>query len=398
MTPVFPAFTTPACPSVGEIEVSVVMPCLNEAATVGNCVRKALECFKTNGVVGEVIVADNGSHDNSQEIAEEEGARVVFVSVKGYGEALRVGIGAASGRFVIIGDSDGTYDFSNLGVFINRLRAGCDVVNGNRFLGGIEAGAMPFLHRYLGNPVLSFVARLLFRGEVGDYHCGMRGFTKTSFDALNLKSTGMEFASEHLVKSSLHRFKITEVPVTLAKCPADRHPHLRTWRDGWRHLRFLVLMSPRWLFLYPGLMLIALGLFLSTGVIANFLHFGHVRLGIHTLLAGVAFISLGFQVVSFAFLARYIGWKNGLMPENAGIASVITRFPLEVGLLISALIGAGGTLAAGWSVAHWAGTDFGNLNPEETMLVFIPSIGAIVVGTQVFFFSSLLGFLEMRAN
>lgn len=394
MTPVFPAFTHPSCQN-GEIEVSVVMPCLNEAATVGMCARKALEWFKMNGVVGEVIVADNGSHDNSPEIARGEGAKIVFVATKGYGEALRSGIAGASGKFVIIGDSDGTYDFSNLGVFITHLRAGCDVVNGNRFLGGIESGSMPFLHRHLGNPVLSFIARLLFRGEIGDYHCGMRGFTKASFDALKLTSPGMEFASEHMVKASLYRLKIAEVPVTLAKNPVGRRPHLRTWRDGWRHLRFLVLMSPRWLFLYPGLILIALGLFLSTGVLTDFLHVGHVRLGVHTLLAGVAFVSLGFQVVAFAFLARYIAWKKGLLPENVGIASLIKQFPLELGLLVSGLLVVSGTIAGGWSVAHWAGIGFGSLNPEETMLVFIPSIGAIVVGAQIFFFSSLLGLLEM---
>src|SRR6266571_1320311 len=241
------------------IELSIVMPCLNEAETVGNCIEKAWGTIRELGICGEVIVADNGSSDGSPGIAEGLGARVVFVQEPGYGAALMGGISAAQGRYIILGDSDDSYDFTDLAPFVEKLREGYDLVVGNRFLGGIKAGAMPRLHRYLGTPVLTGLERLFFRSPIGDVNCGLRGLRAEAVSRLDLQATGMEFASEMVVKASLQKMRITEVPTTLAPSGRTRPPHLRSWRDGWRHLRFLLLYSPRWLFLYPGLILMLIG-------------------------------------------------------------------------------------------------------------------------------------------
>src|SRR5215468_8502145 len=269
------------------------MPCLNEAETVATCVRKAIGFLSDSGISGEVLVADNGSTDGSQALAEEAGARVVPISDKGYGNALMGGIVAASGKYVIMGDADDSYDFTNLMPFVNELRKGADLVMGNRFKGGIAPGAMPPLHRYLGNPVLSFIGRLFFRSKIGDFHCGLRGFRRDSVLRLGLQATGMEFASEMVVKATLAGHRIEEVPTTLSPDGRSRPPHLRSWRDGWRHLRFLMLFSPRWLFFYPGLLLLAAGLVVGAAILPGPLAIGAVKLDVDTLAGACALMPIG---------------------------------------------------------------------------------------------------------
>ncbi|HXI95494.1 MAG TPA: glycosyltransferase family 2 protein, partial [Candidatus Acidoferrum sp.] len=282
------------------IEVSIVMPCLDEAETLATCIQKAQQAIESGGLAAEIIVADNGSTDGSQVIAKELGARVVPVAKKGYGSALIGGIDAARGRFVIMGDADDSYDFTAIAPLIEKLRDGCDLVVGNRFMGGIEPGAMPWSHRWVGNPVLTLISRIFFHTPVGDAHCGLRGFRKDAYEQMRLRATGMEFASEMVIKASLKRMKIAEVPVTLRPDGRSRSPHLRTWRDGWRHLRFMLLFSPRWLFLYPGLALFAFGILLSLALLPGPLYLGSLRLDIHTLLVAGFLALLGYQMVLFA--------------------------------------------------------------------------------------------------
>src|SRR6267154_1346802 len=277
MKSIMEAIEAPSGPQAGEdMELSVVMPCLNEKATVGVCVKKALNAMERHGIRGEVIVADNGSTDGSREIAAQFGARVVPIEARGYGSALRGGITAARGRFVLMGDADDSYDFSQLDLFVGKLREGNDLVMGNRFQGGILPGAMPPLHRYLGNPVLTGIGRLFFKSPVGDFHCGLRAFRRDAIERLDLRTHGMEFASEMVVKATAFGLRVTEIPTTLSPDGRDRAPHLRTWRDGWRHLRFLLLYSPRWLFLYPGMALFVLGAVVSTLLLPGPVMIGNV--------------------------------------------------------------------------------------------------------------------------
>src|SRR6202522_3896171 len=282
-----------------DVELTVVVPCLNEAETVATCVRKAIGFLTESGIDGEVLIADNGSTDGSQQLAREAGARVVPISEKGYGNALMGGIVAAEGKYIIMGDADDSYDFTNLMPFVSELRKGADMVMGNRFKGGIAPGAMPKLHRYLGNPVLSFVGRVFFRSNIGDFHCGLRGFNRESVLALGLQATGMEFASEMVVKATLAKQALREVPTTLAKDGRSRPPHLHTWRDGWRHLRFLLLFSPRWLFFFPGLALLAAGLIIGAIVIPHPFSIGSVTFDVDTLVIASAMVVIGFQAVLF---------------------------------------------------------------------------------------------------
>src|SRR5512135_1852884 len=300
------------------------MPCLNEAETVATCVRKAIGFLAESGISGEVLVADNGSTDGSQQLAEEAGARVVPISDKGYGNALMGGIIAANGKYVIMGDADDSYDFTNLMPFVDELRKGADLVMGNRFRGGIAPGAMPPLHKYLGNPVLSFIGRLFFRSKIGDFHCGLRGFSRDSVMALNLQATGMEFASELVVKAALYGQRVTEVPTTLAKDGRSRPPHLRSWRDGWRHLRFMLLFSPRWMFLLPGVGCFLLGLIVSLALIAGPLEVAGVGFGVHTMLVAGFLCMLGHQLLVFGlFTTKYAivegfhppKWLLGMLPR-----------------------------------------------------------------------------------
>jgi hypothetical protein len=382
--------------NVHSVELSIVMPCLNEAETVAVCVRKARGWLEKNGVEGEVVIADNGSTDGSQRLATEAGARVVPVSSRGYGAALAGGIAAARGRFVIMGDADDSYDFSNLGAFLARLRAGCQLVMGNRFAGGIAKGAMPTLHYYLGNPVLSFIGRAFFRSPCRDFHCGLRGFDRAAILDLDLHTTGMEFASEMVVKATLARLKIVEVPTTLSPDGRSRAPHLRSWRDGWRHLRFLLLYCPRWLFLLPGLGLMAAGALIFAAVLPGPLRISVAVLDIHTLLAGAGFIVIGYQAVVFGVLTKVFAITEGLLPEDPQMTRWFSRVTLETGLCVGGLFvatGLGGGVLALW---HWRGIGFGALQASQTMRLFIPAVTACIVGSQTVLASFYLSILGLR--
>jgi glycosyltransferase involved in cell wall biosynthesis len=370
------------------VEVSIVMPCLNEAETLETCIKKAQIYLSDRNIAGEVIVADNGSTDGSQEIAERMGAIVVRVQEKGYGSALRGGILAAKGHYIIMGDADDSYDFTNLDFFMEKLRAGYDLVMGNRFRGGIKPGAMPPLHKYLGNPVLTTIGKILFESPCGDFHCGLRGFRKVAIEALNLCTTGMEFASEMVVKATLYNLKITEVPTTLSPDGRSRPPHLRSWRDGWRHLRFLLLYSPRWLFLYPGFLLMVAGL-LGT------LHFlSSPR--VHSLLYSSTAMIIGFQTVVFALLTKAFAIGEGLMPEDKRFKKLFHYLSLELGLIVGSSLFVLGAIGSLYAFYIWKANFFGALNPTYTMRIAIPSVTFLALGCQIIFSSFFLSVLQLK--
>ncbi len=378
----------------GDVEVTIVMPCLNEAETVARCVEKALGGLRENGIRGEVVIADNGSNDGSQELARRAGARVVTVEKKGYGSALMGGIAAARGKYVVMGDADDSYDFGHVPRFLEKLRGGCDLVMGNRFLGGIRPGAMPPLHRYLGNPVLSGIGRMFFRSPCGDFHCGLRGFSKAAIERLDLRTTGMEFASEMIVKATLHGLRLGEVPTTLAPDGRSRPPHLRSWRDGWRHLRFLLLYSPRWLFLYPGLFLMLVGSFLIVWLLPGPRSVGFAMLDVHTMLCGAAMVLIGFQSVSFAVLGKVFAMTSGLMPWSSSLRRIFDWITLETGLLCGGLLAFGGIAGLVAAVYIWNLHGFGPLDPQRTLRWVIPAVTATSLGFQIVlssFFLSMLG-------
>jgi glycosyltransferase involved in cell wall biosynthesis len=358
------------------IELTVLMPCLNEARTVGCCVRDASRYIQNAGIIGEVVVADNGSTDDSVAVATAAGARVIHAATPGYGAALMAGIEAARGAFVIMGDADHSYDFSRLDGYMERLRSGAEVVMGNRFKGGVAPGAMPFLHRYLGNPVLSFIGRLFFRTSINDFHCGLRGFSKASVQRLGLVSSGMEFASEMVAKAALGRLRIEEVPTTLSPDGRDRPPHLRTWRDGWRHLRFLLLFCPRWLFLYPGLVLLVAG---STGFLALQ---PSLSLRVHSLLYMAAAIILGMQLIQLAILTKWLGAVSGIVPEPRWLSRTKPLRTVETGVLVGGALFVWGLL---WSLAlalQWGSAGFGAVDPAEGMRAVIPAVLLMILGMQ----------------
>jgi glycosyltransferase involved in cell wall biosynthesis len=369
-------------PYTRNVELTILMPCLNEARTVGRCVEIAKDFLAREGIEGEVLVADNGSDDGSREIASAAGARIVEVPRRGYGAALLAGIEAARGRFVIMGDADGSYDFSNLGGFVERLRGGAQLVMGNRFRGGIEPGAMPHLHRYLGNPVLSFLGRLYFRTSIGDFHCGLRGFSREAVKELNLVTGGMEFASEMVAKAALAHWRIDEVPTVLRPDGRDRPPHLRTWRDGWRHLRFLLLFCPRWLFLYPGLALLALGLAGFALLQHGTVHFAALGLDIHSLLYMAGATVLGAQLIQLAVLTKWIGVLAGIVPKPKWLRNVERVASLEAGLILSAVLLIAGLAWSVWLVNLWRASGFGALDPRIAMRSAIPAVTLMVLGTQ----------------
>ncbi len=378
------------------MELSVLMPCLNEAETVATCVRKARGFLQDNGIDGEVLVADNGSTDSSQAQAEAAGARVVRIAARGYGNALRGGIKAARGKFVIMGDADDSYDFTALMPFVERLRAGDDLVMGNRFAGGIAQGAMPPLHRYLGNPVLSFIGRLFFASKVGDFHCGMRGFRRDSALSLDLQSEGMEFASEMVVRSTLAGQRISEVPTTLSPDGRSRAPHLRSWRDGWRHLRFLLLLCPRWLYGVPGLALILLGLLGNALIVPGPLRVGNVTFDVDTLVGAEAMIVIGMQSVFFAvFTVVYIS-AQGLRSEPGWLRWLRSVWTLERGLGLAALLALGGLAGIVASFLTWHGARFGPLPYDHELRLILPSATALIVSCQVALGTFFLGVLEAR--
>ena len=378
------------------LELTVVMPCLNEAETLAACVDKAVAALYQNGIRGEVVVADNGSTDGSQAIAVAHGARVVPVPTRGYGAALDAGITNAQGRYVLMADADDSYNFSHIPRFLAELRKGADLVMGNRFLGGIGPGAMPFLHRYLGNPVLSWMGRTLFRTPVGDFHCGMRAFSRTGYEQLALRTTGMEFASEMVVKSSLLKQKIVEVPTTLQKDGRSRPPHLKTWRDGWRHFRFLLMYSPRWLFLIPGLLLMVGGFALMAWLLPEERPLGHVNLGVDTLAYAAAAILLGFQLVFFGIAAKVFATTEGLLPEDASFERWFRYITLESGLVAGVLLVVVGIGIALSSVVGWAHTGYGPLPPVAMMRRTLPAMLCLMLGTEICFGSFFLSLLGLR--
>jgi glycosyltransferase involved in cell wall biosynthesis len=375
-------------------ELTVLLPCLNEAETIGCCVDKAHRAMDQLGVTGEIIVADNGSTDGSPQIAARLGARVVDVPTPGYGAALRAGIAAASSEYVIIADADDSYDLSDLEPFLRELRQGSDLVMGNRFAGGIEPGAMPRLHRYLGNPVLSFLGRLFFHSPSRDFHCGMRGFQRSKVEALQLRTTGMEFASEMVVKATLAQLVITEVPTTLSRDGRTRPPHLNTWRDGWRHLRFLLLYSPRWLFLYPGLVLMAAGLALGGALLVGPVKVGGIGLDVNALLYCMVAVLVGFQSVLFAMLARAFAMNEALLPRSSSVDRAFRIVTLERGLLVGALLLLVGFGISVYSLVHWGSAGFGALDARTGIRLVVPGATATVLGFEVVLaslFFSLLG-------
>jgi glycosyltransferase involved in cell wall biosynthesis len=372
------------------------MPCLDEASTLAVCIDKAQSFLKSHNVVGEIIVADNGSTDGSQAIAEKHGACVVNVPRRGYGAALIGGINAARGKYLIMGDADDSYDFTALAPFVEKLREGYDLVMGNRFKGGIKPGAMPKLNRYLGNPVLTGLGRLFFGSPAGDFHCGLRGFTKEAVKRLDMQTTGMEFASEMVVKATLHKLRITEVPTTLSPDGRNRPPHLRPWRDGWRHLRFLLLYSPRWLFLYPGIGFSLLGLAAMSVLISGPVTIAGVNFDIHTMLYSSTSILLGLQTIAFALFSTVFAINARLLPEDDRIASLLKIITLERGLVLGAMLCMAGMAGSIYAVVIWGKTSFGTLVPSITMRMAIPSATFLAAGIQIIFASFFLSILQVK--
>jgi glycosyltransferase involved in cell wall biosynthesis len=384
-----------APPPHDEIEVSVVMPCLNEARTVGICVKKAIDSLARLGVRGEIVIADNGSTDGSQAIAAEHGARVIHAARRGYGSALQAGIDAARGTFIIMGDADDSYDFTNLGPFIERLRQGDELVMGNRFKGGIAPGAMPWHHRYIGNPVLTGILNLFFHTPIGDAHCGLRGFRKDSYQKLHLTTPGMEFASEMVVKASLHEQRISEVATTLKPDGRDRPPHLRSFRDGWRHLRFLMLMCPFWLYMIPAAPLMISGLFFMLWLTGGPRTVGGVTVDVHTMMIGGLWLVLGYQIVWMWAFARIHGWISGILPATTFSPRTFDSFNLERGLIAGVSLTAVGNGILGWLAWHWHGADLGPLDVTVTLRPAIWGCVLTILGMQTIFGSFFLSMLGM---
>lgn len=380
--------------STKPIELTILMPCLNEAATLATCIGKAKRFLSQSGIAGEVLIADNGSTDGSQQIARDAGARVVEVTERGYGAALLGGIQAAQGRYVIMGDADDSYDFSALMPFLVRLRASADIVMGNRFEGGIAPGAMPPLHKYFGNPLLSAMGRLFFATKVGDFHCGLRGFNRERMIALNLRTTGMEFASEMVVRAALTGYRLEEVPTTLSKDGRTRAPHLRTWRDGWRHLSFLLMYSPKWLFLYPGLLLLVLGVFTAFALLPGGVKVGDVEFDIHTFTVACIAVLVGVQAISFAAVAHRFATAHNLIPRSRrlGFLDVLTLDKVLIAAALIALVGFGGLI---WCTLQWASTGFGPLAYTAILRILILCLTAIAIGVQLAFTGFLAAIIEI---
>jgi glycosyltransferase involved in cell wall biosynthesis len=383
--------------AAAEPELSVVMPCLNEARTIGICIRKAQDSFERIGIAGEVVVADNGSTDGSQQIAEELGARVVRVEQRGYGAALTGGIAAARGRWVIMGDADDSYDFSALEPFVRRLREGYDLVAGNRFKGGIQPGAMPWLHQRLGNPVLSFIGRRLFGTPCGDIYCGLRGFDREKVKALDIRANGMEFAIEMIVKATMKDMRVTEVPTTLSPDAEGRVPHLNTWTDGWKSVRLLLLYSPRWLFLYPGLFFLALGIAGMAWLVPGGRSVGGVGFDVSTLLYFALAVIVGLQAVYFYVTARWFGITEGLLPEDHLIRRIVEPpRRLEWALVVGVLLVAAGLGLSLYALARWNDAGFGPLNYADTLRIVIPGATLIACGMQTALSALFLGVLGLQ--
>lgn len=384
-----------------EIQLSIVMPCLNEAETLAVCIRKAFDGMRDADVTGEVVVADNGSTDGSQEIAEREGAFVVPVAAKGYGNALRGGITAAHGKWIIMGDADDSYDFSSIKPFVEKLREGWELVMGCRLPAGggtVMPKAMPWKHRWIGNPALSFIGRLFFRCPAHDFHCGLRAFTKEGFERIDLRTTGMELASELVIKSTLRGLRITEVPITLYPDGRSRAPHLRSWRDGWRHLRFMLLFSPRWLFLIPGISIFSVGLVGFVPLSAGNVALGKVMLDLGALTGCSLLLLVGFQLICFAIFTRVFVVAEGLLPPNQKLERVLDAISLEWGLVLGLTFSAIGAAMFGLAVWDWYETGFGELSLDVNLRRIIPAATLVMLGIQILFSSFFIGVLGLKTR
>jgi hypothetical protein len=384
------------------VELTILMPCLNEAETLASCIQKARRGLERAGVAGEVLVADNGSTDGSIAIAEANGARVVPVKERGYGSALRGGVAAARGKWIIMGDADDSYDFVNIGGFVEKLRAGSELVMGCRLPKGggtIMPGAMPWKNRWLGNPVLSLIGRVFFKCPANDFHCGLRGFSKAAFEAMDLQTTGMELASEIVIKSTLKGLKIAEVPITLHKDGRSRPPHLRPWRDGWRHLRFMLLFSPRWLFLFPGVALTVLGVLVTAFLTRGDIRVGSVLLNVGSLTVACMSMIVGFQLVTFAFFAKVFAIAEGLLPDDPRLSRLFGVFTLEKGILIGLGLLAVGLAILGRAWWIWADAAYGMLpSTEDNLRRLIPATTLLVLGTQTIFSSFFMSALGLKTS
>jgi glycosyltransferase involved in cell wall biosynthesis len=380
-------------------ELSVVLPCLNEADTIATCIRKALAALRESGITGEVIVADNGSNDGSIGIAEREGARVVRVPAKGYGSALMGGIEAARGKYILMGDADDSYDFGELPKFVMKLREGYDLVQGCRLPSGggaVEIGAMPMLHRWWGNPMFSWMVRQWFRAPIHDVHCGMRAFTKTLYTRLDQRCTGMEFASEQVIKASIHGAKIAEVPITLHKDGRRSHPpHLKTFRDGWRHLRFYLMYSPRWLFLLPGALLAALGL-VGYAVAMPQTKIGNVTFDVNTLLFASLAIVCGYQSVLFAFLTKFFAMAEGMFPADPRVMKFGRIVSLERGLMVGGAAILAGVALLIMTIVQWRAHSFGPMDYAVSLRMSIPGMTLTVLGFQTVLWSFFVSILALK--
>lgn len=377
------------------MQLTILMPCLNEAETLATCIKKANKWIEESGVAAEVVIADNGSTDGSQDIAQSLGARVVPVKERGYGAALFHGSMAAAGEWIIMGDSDDSYDFSKLDAFVEKLKQGYDLVMGNRFLGGIAPGAMPWKNKYIGNPVLTWIGRLLFKCPAKDFHCGLRAFRKDAFLKMDLRTTGMEYASEMVIKATLFKMKIAEVPTTLSKDGRSRPPHLRPWRDGWRHLRFMLLFSPRWLFIIPGLTLALISLVIYLRLLAGPLKIGEVSFDVHTLFFAGAGIILGYLSFSLGVVARMFGIREGLLGEHAVLEKVRTSPVLEIGGIAGLALMVFGLVSGGCALAEWGQQNFGALSSQGLLRQVSFSTVLILSGGVTLMTSLLIGFLAL---
>jgi len=379
-----------------ELELSIVMPCLDEAETLEICIKKARTFLEKSGVSGEVVISDNGSTDGSQDIAIANGARLVNASEKGYGAALQEGINNARGKYVIMGDADDSYDFLSLMNYVEKLREGYDLVMGNRFKGGVKKGAMPFLHKYLGNPVLSFIGRLFFKIPIRDFHCGLRGFSKDAYKRMELYTTGMEFASEMVVKAALHKMKITEVPTVLSPDGRSRPPHLRTWRDGWRHLRFLLMFSPNWLFLVPGVLITVISALFGFLVILKPFELEGITFDIHTSIILAFTLIIGVQLIFFHFFVKIYSVVSGLTPETKNFNKLFNYFNLERGLIVGLVLSITGLILMGLNFYNWGSLGFGDLDPvifvRKVLLAVIP----FTLGIQIMIFSFMFSIIGIK--
>ena len=384
------------------VELTIVIPCLNEAETLSVCIDKARRGLQAAGVAGEILVADNGSTDGSAAVAEKAGAQVVSVREKGYGSALRGGIEAAQGRWIIMGDADDSYDFSRIDGIVQKLRDGFDLVMGCRFPSGggtIAPGAMPWKNRWIGNPILSFIGRLFFKCPVRDFHCGLRGFTKVAYEKMELKTTGMEFASEMVIKATmLKSLKIAEVPITLRPDGRSRPPHLKPWRDGWRHLRFMFIYSPRWLFLTPGLLLAltggVAGIVLSTGTV----HLGRVQFDVGSLAVANMAAVVGLQLIAFAFCTKVFAVAEGLLPQDPQFAKIFKFFTLEKGIAAGLVFLLSGCGLFVYAITVWKSAHYGTLDYSENLRRLLPAVTLIMVGIQIIFSSFFLSILGLKTS